>query len=291
MGLGQTWQINDRWSVDGGIDQSRTLDGEPVREFDEDTAPAFGTEDDQDFTALSLGTLYRRERWSWDWRGEFRHSDSEDKQGMLTGVYGEPRPGIGLSAALQWFDTNGDAGRDETSADLRFGFAYRPKNTFWMLLDRLDLIQEEAAESGDMLKSRRIVNNANLHIMPADAWQISLQYGAKYVRDTIDSRDYTGYTDLSGLETRYNITRRWDVGLHGGVLHSWNADIYDYTAGASVGCTLMTNAWASLGYNFIGFADRDFSIVNFTAKGPFIKLRIKMDQKSAKDAVEWFTKR
>lgn len=291
MGLGQTWQINDRWSLDGGIDQSRTIDGEPVREFDEDTAPAFGAEDDQDFTALSLGTLYRRELWSWDWRGEFRHSDAENKQGLLTGVYGEPRPGLGLSAALQWFEADGDAGRDETSADVRFGLAYRPKNTSWMLLNRLDVIREEASETGDVLKSRRIVNNANLHFMPADAWQVSFQYGAKYVRDTIDSRDYTGYTDLTGLETRYNFTRRWDAGLHGGVRRSWNADIVDYTAGASVGCTLMTNAWASLGYNVIGFADRDFSIVNFTAKGPFIKLRIKVDQKSAKDAVEWFTKR
>jgi hypothetical protein len=44
-----------------------------------------------------------------------------------------------------------------------------------------------------------------------------------------------------------------------------------------------------VGYNFDGFMDRDFSKADFTAEGPFVKLRMKFDQVSVREAVKWFT--
>jgi len=50
----------------------------------------------------------------------------------------------------------------------------------------------------------------------------------------------------------------------------------------------LTNTWISLGYNVIGFWDRDFSAGNFTARGPFVRFRFKFDQESAGEVLRTF---
>jgi hypothetical protein len=102
---------------------------------------------DNDFIALSMGTTYREDNWSWTSRFEFRYAENEDKWGVATGIYGEPVSGIGLSAGVQIFKTDADSGANNTDADIRFGLAYRPKNTRWIVLDRLDLKFNEQESS------------------------------------------------------------------------------------------------------------------------------------------------
>jgi hypothetical protein len=41
---------------------------------------------------------------------------------------------------------------------------------------------------------------------------------------------------------------------------------------------LATNLWASAGYNFFGYKDADLAGADYTAKGPFIRLRYKFDE-------------
>ena len=53
--------------------------------------------------------------------------------------------------------------------------------------------------------------------------------------------------------------------------------------GLDVGTTIAKNMWVSVGYNFAGFADDDFSASRHTAQGPYIKIRIKADQDTFKD--------
>ena len=67
--------------------------------------------------------------------------------------------------------------------------------------------------------------------------------------ERIDGVRYEGLTDLKGLEVRYELTERWDVGLRGSVLHSWNSGQSDYSAGGSLGLRLFEDAWVSVGYN------------------------------------------
>jgi opacity protein-like surface antigen len=45
-----------------------------------------------------------------------------------------------------------------------------------------------------------------------------------------------------------------------------------------VGVTIMNNVWISLGYNFVGFRDEDFSASRYTDRGPFLRVRVKADQ-------------
>jgi hypothetical protein len=41
--------------------------------------------------------------------------------------------------------------------------------------------------------------------------------------------------------------------------------------------------WVSVGYNVTGFEDSDFTGADYTAKGPYLKLRFKVDQESVKE--------
>jgi hypothetical protein len=243
----------------------------------------------EDFTAISVGTAYKEEKWSWTGRIETRNSANEDRIGLFSGVYGEFKEGIGLAAALQAFRTGYSSGGEKESGDLRFGLAYRPKETRWIILDRLDFLVEKQSGAGFDFDNRRIINNINANFKADHKTQISLQYGAKYVKEAIDGNDYRGYTDLTGLEGRYDVTKKWDIGLRGNALHSWSVDQMKYGIGASVGYSFVKNVWLSVGYNFAGFTDRDFSRADFTAAGPFIKFRMKFDQGSVSAAAKEFT--
>lgn len=282
MGLAQTWHYSNKWSFDGGLDHSRTIKNDKE-------VTSLSSASDKDFTAITLGATYREEKWTWNWRGEARHSDTEEKYSLLTGIYGEVRKGLGISTSLQLFTTDTDSGTDTLFGNLRLGLAYRPRNTEWIVLDRLDFYFEEQNGPDTDYSSWKIVNNMNANYKPNMENQISFQYGAKYVKDTFDGKSYSGFTDLIGIEARHDITKRWDVGARGSLLHSWRSNQYDYSAGLSVGCNIVTNAWVSLGYNFLGFVDSDFSGSRYTAQGPFMQFRMKFDQYSIKDITKRFS--
>ncbi|MBE9536344.1 MAG: OmpA family protein [Proteobacteria bacterium] len=285
LGLKQSLQINEKWSVDGGLDRTSTLKHPGNRSVNTNVPAASGG--NNDFTAISLGVSYREEKWSLSSRVENRNSDTEDKRGLHIGVNGEIRDGLGLSLGFHGFKSDTITGIKKRNGDIRFGLAYRPKVSKWIVLDRLDLLYDEQKGGSFNYDNWRIVNNLNVNYKLDWKTQLSFQYAAKYVNERIDMNDYSGYTDLMGFEGRYDITRKWDVGLHASLLHSWNSGQVSYRSGLSLGHSFVENLWVSLGYNFNGFRDRDFSRANFTNKGMFVKFRLKFDQKSARELVKW----
>ena len=287
LGLFQTWQINSRWSIDGGLDRSQSIRQENYAPFNTNVPTAAGAA--EDFTAASAGLGYKAEAWSWTGRIEQRWADTQDKWNLLSGIAGEVRQGLGMSAGLQLFSTDSESGGDTLSGDLRLSAAFRPDHAQWIVFDRLDFIFDDRQDTETSSECRRIVNNFNANFKALQRLQLALQYGAKYVLDTIENRSYTGYTDLTGIEARFDLSAGWDVGLQASLLHSWQVSQLDYRTGFSVGYTLFKNAWLSLGYNFSGFKDEDFSAADFTAKGPFIKFRLKFDQQSVREMVDWFS--
>lgn len=281
FGLKQTLKLSERWTVDGGVERSQTLRQRYL--FNVNTPAASGSS--EDFTAVSLGADYKERDWGWNGRVEVRDASSQDKWGVVTSFTGEPRQGWGTSARLQLFDTVG-GGTRTLNGDLRFGLVYRPQHTRWILLDRLDFLVDRQQGAGSSSDNRRVVNNLAANFRERRL-QASLQYGAKYVSETIDGAQYGGYTDLMGAEARYDLTEKWDLGARATLLHSWNTRQLASSAGLSLGYNMVQNAWVSLGYNLIGFTDKDFSQADYTAQGPFLRFRFKFDQNSVKDAVKW----
>lgn len=294
LGLKQSWQVNKKWSIDAGLDRSQTISqsyngtqAAPTPDVFSSNVPPMSA--NPDFTAVSLGAGYKEEKWSWTGRVEERFSSDNNKSGFFTGANGELKEGLGLAAGLQLFESEFASGDRTMTGDLRFGMAYRPKKSEWIVLDRLDFLLDKRRDSAFDYESWRIVNNFNTNYKAGRKTQLSLQYACKYVQEAIDDLDYRGYTDLTGLELRYDVTKKWDIGLRERMLHSWNADQYNYGTSVSVGYNFVKNILLRVGYNITGFTDRDFSKADFTSQGPYLKLSIKFDQVSVRRAVKWIS--
>ncbi|MBI9074029.1 MAG: DUF11 domain-containing protein [Desulfatibacillum sp.] len=274
--VGQNVTLFEKWKLDASVDHSRTLS--------KDGQDADSSDSDSDFVATSFGATYSETDWSFSSKVEFRFADDMDKWNASVGWYGELNDGLGMSLGAQVLhnDYNVD-GAEDASGDLRVGLAWRPRFSRWIVLDRLDLIWEDDNDADSPYESRRIVNNINANYKTGYGTQVSLKHGAKYVLDNIDGDSYSGFTDLYGMETRYDITKKWDLGLRASVRHSWNTHQMEYSTGPSVGYNPFENTWVSVGYNFVGFRDEDFADADFYAQGVYFQFRLKFDQYTKKD--------
>lgn len=289
MGLRQTWQLTDEWKIDAGLDRSQTISKKASYTVNPAVPPASGGA--EDFTAVSTGANYLVKGLTWDSRFEYRTSGSEDKLGIRSGLVKEQGNGWAWSTRGQYLQTNASSGLETRFGNIRLGMVYRPPQTRWIHLDRFDVIHENLNGGGQSeLTSWRLVNNYSANYRPVKELQISLKYGAKYVMDTINDKRYDVFTDHIGTEVRYDLTKKWDVGLRGSTLHTWNSGQLSYSGGGSVGYNMVENAWVSVGYNVWGFSDKDFSAADYTAQGPYIRFRIKFDQNSVRDAAKWLNK-
>ena len=197
---------------------------------------------------------------------------------MVLGVQRALNKGEAVAAAFTLTDSKNNTGASNNKFDLRLSYAYRPLLARWTVLDRLDFIGENQNDLTTNSRTKKLVNNFNANYIPNRRTQLSLQYGNKYVLDTIDSQEYKGYTDIASAELRYDVSSRWDVGVHGSILNSWNSGVHVFGAGASVGYRVMDNTWLSVGYNVKGLNDKDFDGAEYRAKGVYATIRVKFDQ-------------
>ncbi len=293
LGLTQGWQFSERLALDFGLDHSKPISEPTAQAFDDDTPLASGSLND-DFFATFAGATYQGDYWSATSRLEYRNSDVENRWGLVAGFYREEIQGHGFSTGLSLFDSDhyGDnnSRTQMTSADLRLSWAWRPADSAWILLDRMDLIIDKFDDGFGDEKTWRMVNNLNANWMINRQTQLGLQYGGKLVRANFDGDAYTGYTDLIGVDFRRDLNEKWDVGMHFSSLHSWESEVIDYGIGFDVGYLVGQNMWLSVGYNFDGFDDDDFSRNRYTAQGPFITFRIKVDQDSVRQFINDYLK-
>ncbi len=277
LGLTQGFQLGKRWALDFGVDQSSTLTEPGTKPIDPQVPLASGSLTG-DFFATYAGALYRGELWTMTSRLEYRNADLENRVSLSGGLYREPVAGQAFSLSLLALSSDLSTGQQDTRVDLSFGWAYRPTQSRWILLNRLDLLTETSTGILQDLESWRAVDSFNANWKLDERTQVGLQFGTRYTRSTIDGDHYDGYSDLQGIDLRHDLGRRFDVGIQAAALNSWSAGTHEYTLGADFGISLARNVWIALGYNFAGFHDEDFSRNRYTDQGPFIKLRIKADQ-------------
>ncbi|MFZ3072983.1 MAG: OmpA family protein, partial [Thermodesulfobacteriota bacterium] len=98
-GVKQSLSLTEKWTLDAGLDNSSTFKHPGNKPFNVNTPPASGG--GEDFTAISLGLGYRETNWGWTSRIETRNAETSDKWSFLTGVYGEPDKGLGVSLGLR----------------------------------------------------------------------------------------------------------------------------------------------------------------------------------------------
>jgi len=280
-GLKQRFELNENWSFDFGIDRSQTMKSEKKAPPALRVTTVFSSPDDNDFTSLTFGSKFQQEAWDWATRLEYRTADSEDKINLVSDVIHNLKDGRQLLAKVNIQRIRSDL-NETFSTDIQVGYSYRPEDSRWTLFNRLDLRHASSQSAASDIQTQKIVNNLNANYMWSNRTQIALQYGFKYVIDNFESDEYRGFTDLYGMEVRHDMNSRWDIGFQGSLYNSHNADISDYSYGVSFGYNMTRNVWVSLGYNFSGFTDDDFSASEYTEEGVFLKYRFKFDQYTAK---------
>ena len=285
-GLKQRWNMNDTWSFDFGVDRSQTVKNETRKVPDLEVTTVYSSPDNNDFTAVTFGSQFREESWDWATRVEYRASGSDDRFNFVSDVIHNLEDGQQLLAKVNV--RHSESNDSETlNTDVQLGYSYRPVSSSWSLFNRLDLRHSASESVLSDLTSQKIVNNFNANVLLSPDTQLSLQYGMKYVVDNFDEDEYSGFTDLYGMEVRHDMSPKWDLGFQGRMYNSYNSDISEYSYGISVGYNMARNVWLSLGYNFSGFSDDDFSASEYTAEGVFIKYRMKFDQDSAADLMSY----
>ncbi len=289
LGLRQVWQLSEAWKLDLGGERTQTVHRSSSYSANPAVPPASGAAT-EDFSAGSAGINYQVKNFVWDSRVEGRTSQSEDRYTLLSGLVSELGSGWAWSGRGQLLGTSNADGSHGTSGNVRFGLVFRPAQTRWIFLNRLDWIVERRFGGAANLDSGRLVDNFQGNWRPRKDLQLSLGYGLKFSRERIEGVLLRGFTDQLAAEARYDLTKWLDVGLRGSVLHGWADGALSYSAGPSVGVSPATNLWVSLGFNVAGYTDRDFSAANYTSFGPYLRLRLKFDQESVREAAAWLNK-
>ena len=282
-GVLQRWRLTDRWLLDAGFDRVQTLRQVGAGQsrldlFSPAALPASGSEG-ADFTAYHAGVGYQADAWHISSRVELHQGDLADKWNFLVGANRQLQEGRVVSSSVAWLHEDSALGVTETM-DMSFGLAWRPQESRFTWLNRVDV--KMAERPGFDGTSRKLINNTALNFKANEHHQISAHLGLKHTLDEIDNTEYDSTVLLLGGEYRFFFTKRWDLGLHGSTLTSLSGADREYSAGLSLGFNAFTNTWISVGYNVAGFDDEDFVAAEYTAQGIFMKFRLKFDQEFAR---------
>ncbi len=156
------------------------------------------------------------------------------------------------------------------------GFAHRPRleNKYHALW----LYQWKREESSVDREVHLFSTHQNLQL--SDDWIVSGRLGLKYEQyDLLDTRFNTNVALMDG-RLIWDMTRRIDLDIHGGVLATNDGDELRYSLGLGVNYLLNRNLRINAGYNLAGFKEKDLDGEGYNAQGPYIGLQFKFDEKA-----------
>lgn len=300
IGLDQQFQLNQNWSASFGLTNRRIFgDGSTIEQVAPDAAIS-SLETNEAYLAAYLGLGYRTDDTSLSTRFEVRDETSSESITASFAAARELSETLSFAGALRANFRNQDpvqntlpdqntlaglslSGRS-SRIDGRFGTAWRPRsNDDLVFLNRFDVSLDNNLSG---TKTTKLVNNFTANTMLGERWQLAGHYGVKYVKTDFGGQSYSGFSHLLGGETRYDITQRIDLGLHGSLLYGQNSDTLNYAFGPSVGISPVDNVWISLGYNVVGYKEPDFLASEYSQQGAYLKFRFKFDQNSARSLLD-----
>ncbi|MEL7031797.1 MAG: hypothetical protein AAGK80_05930 [Pseudomonadota bacterium] len=291
VGVDQVWQVNDAWTLSGGLARRSNVDGsdDPL-----DVAPdaALGPLEDgvrspltqsEQYTSGYLGAAYQTESMAGSARLEARDSTSGERLVAVLGGAREITQTLSFSAAARRQEEQIEGRGDREQTDVRIGAAWRPRGEGMVVFNRLDVghLHEEGIQDRS-----KIVNNFAMNAMVTDKTQVSLYHGIKRVETDFEGAHATAVTQLVGAEVRHDITQQIDFGFQTTWSHNDATQTGQWSYGPSVGLSPVDNLWVSFGWNATGFEDNDFEAARYRHEGPYIKLRAKFDQNTAKGLIE-----
>lgn len=309
-GLAQSFKLNDKWSLDFTLDGNQTIGGfsrsDVINPLQPVASGGFLGSDGtltEDFVAVTGGASYHGDRWSWTGRAEWRGGDTTTRYGLTTALLRQIGEGRAVGGALRWFRAKQEGGASTTTAQAEISWAHRPSDSQWSFLNkteyRFDKVENAVAGlpgpvggapllvNGDV-KSSRIVNSLSVNYTPIDEddgafierGEYALFWGTRYNTDRYGLDDVKGWSNVVGADMKFDLSDVADVGVSGTVRIGTSGKNIAWSGGPTVTVTPFKNANITLGYNMVGFEDRDFEESRYTRSGPFLTFKLKFDQQS-----------
>ena len=315
FGLSQNLQVTPSLTLDATIDGNRTLGGTPeAGNLVNPLQPAAsggqltGNLLFEDFTALTFGAGWRKDRWSLTARGEYRDGELADRTGATFGAIRQVGEGSMVGSGGTWTRAEAINGATTEIFDASIAFAHRPDTSEIAMLGRLeyrsDMVSDAIAGEangagrtalivdGDAV-SRRLVASWSTNWSPrgydTDGNGIKVEtrrdeyalfLGARYNFDEFEGIEFSGTSLLAGLDARLGVTDYMELGGQATVRTNLKDDVTSFAYGPTIGFTPAQDVLVTLGYNVEGFRDGDFSAARNTDRGIFAAIRMKFDADS-----------
>ena len=172
-----------------------------------------------------------------------------------------------------------DAGDDLLDNTLTLGMAYRPlRDNQYHALFYYQNKEERGGTNGDC--STHILSTHQNYAIKEDVL-ISGRLGAK----TEDCNGSESDAVIADGRITWDITNRFDVDLHGGVLGTNGLQEKKYSIGVGANYLVRENLQVGVGYNVKGFKDDDLDPDNYNDQGVYMGLKYKFDENS----LNWLT--
>ncbi|MEH6789566.1 hypothetical protein [Parasphingorhabdus sp.] len=309
-GLTQSIPLDENWTIDVSLDGNETIGGfdrgDVINEQQPVAAGGFlgnGTTLTEDFLAVTAGFTFRSDDWSWNGRAEYRDGDISERYGFTTALLKQIGEGSALGALASMFVAEDQTGVSTRVIEAEASWAHRPLDSQWSWLQKLEFREDRvrnavAGASGPIggapllvdgdVTSRRIINSLSINYAPvgsdnglfSEAGEYGLFWGSRYVFDRFGEDDLEGWSNVVGADVKFDLSDTLDIGGQATARVGNDFDTIAYSGGPSVGITPFKNGYISVGYNVVGFADRDFEESRYTRDGPFITFRLKFDQQT-----------
>ncbi len=312
FGLSQSLQVSPGLTLDATIDGSRTLNGEPaaINVINPDQPVASGGQltgnsQFEDFTAVTLGAAWRKDRWSATARGEYRDGEFAERKGLTVGAIRQLGQGSIVGSGATWTEATAENGATTEIFDASLAFAHRPDSSEFATLGKLEYrsdtvrgaIAGEAGAAGRTAltvtgdaRSRRLVASVSTNWSPSD-WdrddngnlrqtrrdELSLFVGGRYNLDRFEGTEFSGTSVLAGLDARVGIGERFEIGATTTVRANLEDNVTSFSYGPHIGFVPADGMLLTVGYNVEGFRDEDFSAARNTDKGVFASIKVKFD--------------
>jgi hypothetical protein len=174
----------------------------------------------------------------------------------------------------------GAVGGEHVIDRMQAGLAWRDSDSNrWNLLARV----EHRLEQDDSQENLHLRTATSLISVHGD-WQLSRpflvsgRYAAKWTTDQSNGLSTKYRAQVIGARATWEFAKRWDVGLVSSALFGDSSASRQYGVGLEAGYLVATNLWVSAGFNFTGYRDADLAGADYTAKGPYVRVRYKFDE-------------
>ncbi|KEO91141.1 hypothetical protein EH31_00320 [Erythrobacter longus] len=315
FGLAQTLQLTPEFTIDATIDGNRTLNGAPdATDLINVAQPAAsggqltGGQLFEDFTAVTFGGAWRKDRWSLTARGEYRDGEQADRYGATFGGIRQLGEGSIVGTGITWTRAEDELGPEVEIMDASVAFAHRPDASEIAMLGKLEYRSDKVTGGiagqaggagasalivdGDAI-SRRVVASWSTNWSPRDydddengitrqtrRNEFGLFLGGRYNFDEFEGTEFSGTTAFVGADARIGIGEKFEIGASATVRANLEDNVTSFSYGPTIGFTPVDGMLVTVGYNVEGFRDGDFSEARNTDKGVFAAVRLKFDTSS-----------